>query len=167
MIKYDNVSGFKTLPFYENSDLKGYYMEDLLEENLVHNKKMGFLEKNVTNIDKKSIVGINEYHGLGKKCYGFPINYDEYGVKILKKSFFSSANIIIMDELGFFERKSKKFTKEVFKILKSDKRVLGVIKKRRNEFLDGVVNLENVKVIEVTLSNRDKILDEIILEWGI
>ncbi|MCG2675864.1 nucleoside-triphosphatase, partial [bacterium] len=74
---------------------------------------------------------------------------------------------IIIDEIGRMELYSPKFCSLVKRALDSEKRVLGTIQARHNEFLDSIRRREDTKIIEVTFENRKRIIEEIkeILKW--
>lgn len=147
----DVLAGFKTKPFYEEGLLKGYYIENQIEP-----IKIDIYE---------NIVGVNQASGLGKSCKGITETFETAGVQILEESLKITNSIIIMDELGFFEREAVNFQKKVHKTLDSPHRVIGVLKARRNEFLDSIEAREDVVVIEVTLENRDSIVEKIQKYW--
>lgn len=147
----DVLAGFKTKPFYEEGVLKGYYIENQIEP-----IKVNTLE---------NIVGINQASGFGKSCKGITETFETIGVQILEDSLKITNSIIIMDELGFFEKEAVNFQREVHKVLNSPHRVIGVLKAKRNEFLDSIQNREDVVVIEVTLENRDTIIEKIQKYW--
>ena len=93
-----------------------------------------------------------------RKREGFPEVFDELGVKILRESMINQdTNIMVMDELGFFENEAYAFQNEIIKCLDGTIPILGVIKPHRTEFLDRVRSHNNVEIIEVTLENRDDI----------
>lgn len=145
------IAGFKTKPFYESGVLKGYYIESQIPgENTI------ILE---------NVVGINGDFGKGQCCYGIPEVFEKRGVEILRQSLEIPNAIIFMDELGFFEKDAEKFKKQLHRALDSDHRVLGVLKEKRNPFLDSIAGREDVKVITVTLENRESIVDEIYKHW--
>ncbi|MFW6025428.1 MAG: nucleoside-triphosphatase [Candidatus Woesearchaeota archaeon] len=81
--------------------------------------------------------------------------FDDYGLDLLSN--YREKDIIIMDELGRFELKAKKFQNKVFEILKSNILVLGVIKKEKNIFLNKVREILNNKELLVTKENREEI----------
>ena len=83
----------------------------------------------------------------------------EYGADIIEKS--GKKDVIVLDELGRLERCSERFMAAVFEKLQGEKRVLGVIKKESNHFLDKIRELPNVVIIEVTEENRDEIPQKI------
>jgi len=56
--------------------------------------------------------------------------------------------LVIMDELGIFERDALAFQASVFKILNSSLPVLGVLKDKSNPFLDNIRNHPDVSIFE-------------------
>ena len=74
---------------------------------------------------------------------------------------------IIIDEIGRMELYSPKFCSLVRKALDSEKKVLGTIQARHNEFLDSIRERGDTKIMEVTFENRKRIIEEIkeILRW--
>ncbi|MGH4117280.1 nucleoside-triphosphatase [Clostridium sp.] len=146
-----SISGFKTKPLYENEFLKGYYIESQIQSMFCN--------------ASENLVGINKILGKGKSCYGIPKVFDEKGVEILLESIKMSNSIILMDELGFFENDALKFQSQVHRTLDSPHRVMGVLKEKTNDFLRSVASRKDVKVIRVTLENRDSIIHEINKYW--
>ncbi len=67
-----------------------------------------------------------------------------------------SNNLIIIDEIAKMELFSKFFAPEVRKCLDTG-RVVGTIQMRRSPFLDEVRQRRDVRILELTLSNRDVI----------
>ncbi|MBK5240274.1 nucleoside-triphosphatase [Clostridium sp.] len=146
-----SISGFKTKPCYENGFLCGYYIESQIQSM-------------ICNISE-NLVGINADTYKGKRCYGIPEVFDCKGVEILRESLRIPKSFIIMDELGFFERDAMRFRAQVHKALDSKHKVLGVLKEKTNDFLSSIESRPDVKVIRVTLENRDNIIDEINKYW--
>lgn len=151
LIESSLIAGFKTKPFYERGALEGYYIESQIPG------------ENTTIL--QSLVGINGDFGKGKYCYGIAETFEKKAVHILCESLKIPNSIILMDELGFFEKDAEKFKEQVHRTLDSDHRVLGVIKEKRNPFLDSITERKDVKVITVTLENRDIIVEEINKYW--
>ena len=71
------------------------------------------------------------------------------------------SDLIIMDELGILEDDCALFKDAVIRCLDSDKNILGVIKNKSSEFLDGVRNRKDVQIFKLTDTNRDIVLSEI------
>lgn len=88
-------------------------------------------------------------------------SFDEYGTYLLEKSLKDDTDIIVIDELGFFEAKAFHFQKAVIKCLSSPKTVLGVMKPLPVPFLNEIRKRDDVYLAEITLENRDHKLWEI------
>ena len=67
------------------------------------------------------------------------------------------SDIIVIDEIGKMEMFSEKFKASVLKALDSDKPVIGVILEPRHPFADLIKSRKDVRLVEVTLENRDRI----------
>jgi len=90
-----------------------------------------------------------------KKVGGNPAVFDTWGVEIIKKAEATCPQLFIMDELGFMESDALKFQNEILRILDSGIPVLGVIKPRESAFLNSIRARDDVKLIEITIENRD------------
>ncbi|MGM0603210.1 MAG: nucleoside-triphosphatase [Bacillota bacterium] len=82
-----------------------------------------------------------------------PEIFETYGLELLE----NCKEPVLMDELGRFELKAKKFRNKVIEILKSEKISIGIIKDEENEFLNEIRKLDNIKIFRVKEENRDKI----------
>ena len=151
ILESNRIAGFKTKPLYENGCLKGYYIENQISPM-------------ISNISE-NMVGINANVGRKKCCYGVPEIFEKKGVEILRESLKIPNSIILMDELGFFEKDALQFIKQVHRTLDSPHKVLGVLKEKKNDFLNSISSRKDVKVIKVTLENRDEIVNEINRYW--
>lgn len=132
-----NICGFKTKREVEGDSVKGYYIIDIVDSSF------------------SSIAYLDENRIIHPVIEGF----ETIGVRALRRASDEQYKAVIMDELGFLEEEALSFQEEVFKVLKSDKLVLGAIKKKETSFLDKVKELSFV--IEVNLENRDSIHEEI------
>jgi nucleoside-triphosphatase len=101
---------------------------------------------------------IGETSGL-KNTRINPSIFETLGIKILSDSL-KDSDVIIIDELGFFESSCKKFIMSVNKALDSKKPVIGVLKKYDSDFLNSIKNRNDTYIIEVTEENRDDALYE-------
>lgn len=131
--------GFKTIPIYENDKKVCFKLINLYkyEEDIVA----------IYNIDGNLIVNSNVF--------------DELGVKSLDDAL-ENCDLIVMDELGFLEDNSNRFKEKVFEILTSEKKVIAVIKEKKNSFLNQIIKYG--KVYKVNLKNKESIIEEIIKE---
>ena len=82
--------------------------------------------------------------------------FDAYGVELIRAAR-ASADLLLMDECGNFERDARKFQQEIIASLDDDQPVLGVIKLASSGFTDELRNHPKVKLITVTRENRDEL----------
>jgi nucleoside-triphosphatase len=73
-------------------------------------------------------------------------------------------NVIILDEIGKMECFSEIFRKAAVTALDSPNIVLGTITFGGDEFIQGIKSRPDIKIIEVTVQNRDKLPDIILDE---
>ena len=91
----------------------------------------------------------------------FPEAFDSFGVMILSDA--EDCDLILMDEIGKMERKALVFTKRVLELLDGDVPVLGVLRKEGSTPLqEQIRNHKNVRLIEVTKENRDRLVPELV-----
>lgn len=87
--------------------------------------------------------------------------FEEGALSILDKSL-KERDLIVLDELGNAENTMSLFTNKVFELLDSKKIVFGVLKESDCDFLNVIINREDVIVLTITEANRDYILEDII-----
>lgn len=73
-------------------------------------------------------------------------------------------DIVVIDEIGPMELRSKKFREVVMQVLESDVAVLGSIVKRRTDFTDAIKRHPDVHVIEIDRTNREQVQADIV-DW--
>jgi nucleoside-triphosphatase len=89
-----------------------------------------------------------------------PDVFDEVGVRILSDvSSARRAGLIVMDELGFIEDNAALFQSAVLDCLDGQIPVVGAIKPRSTPFLNAVRAHSRVRIFEVTLENRNGLVD--------
>lgn len=147
-IKYDKIGGFLTKAFIENGKVKGFYMKPI-NYNL---KKPQF---------SKTIIG---YTSDGVKWTAATDTFEDFGVRILDYCLKNPFELIIMDELGFFESKAYIFQQKVYEIIESEKKVLGIIKPQKTKFMNSIRNRKDVIVVEISEGNRDYISTELYIK---
>jgi nucleoside-triphosphatase len=132
-----NVRGFKTIPVLNNGNLTGFTMESL----------------NPDDTYPEPYIGKELNDGTWTSV---PKTFEEYGVKILKESLIAQPDLILMDELGFFETKAPSFQQQVLNCLASSIPVLGVIKPIKTPFLNAVRSFPATVVLEINTENRNE-----------
>lgn len=126
-IKY---SGYRTKPYYIKDLNKGFYME-------------GYI-KSTNNFSPISIKFEN------KKPIPILETFEVLGCEILRESINDlNSKLILMDEIGVLEDKALNFKKEIIRSIESQKIVLGVIKKKDNEFLNYLKERKDIVVFDI------------------
>lgn len=72
--------------------------------------------------------------------------------------------LVIMDELGIFERDALAFQALVYKILDSDLSVLGVIKSKSNLFLDAVRSHNSVSILDIDTQHIEMSVQDLLTQ---
>lgn len=121
------VCGFYTLPLM---GMKGFVLEDILTgESLA--------------ISKDSPVDLTEV-------------FEDLGVKILSRCLANRPDLLIMDELGRFEKEAYGFKRKVLDCLDSDVAVLGVVQKE-TEWLEVFGRRADTVILRVDETNREEV----------
>ncbi len=70
--------------------------------------------------------------------------------------------IIVVDEVGRMELYSDRFQSAIRRVLDSDRVVFGVLQIKHNPFLDAIRSRTDVRVVEVTPANRDRLMSSVL-----
>ena len=90
-------------------------------------------------------------------------NLEDIGVAAIERAI-GESDLIVIDEIGKMELFSSRFREAVLKAIDSGKKVLGTIMFNPLPFADNIKRHPNVKVVELTRANHDRVLKEII-DW--
>lgn len=149
--KDKQIAGFKTLPFFNHEEIEGYFIQDQLK------KSQRASENNIVGrVLKKE-----------QRCFGIRGVFENEGVNILNKALNSKAELILIDELGFFENEAENFKSKIIDVLESEKSVIGVLKKKETKFLNSIKARNDITLIEVNEENRNYIEEKIKNYWNL
>ena len=96
----------------------------------------------------------------GRRCIHFEA-FDQYGVEYLTCS--DQEALIIMDEVGFLERKAEKFKSKIFEVLASENPVLITVKERKSiDYINKIRNFPGVEFLHMNGENREEIFRKVI-----
>ena len=136
----------------------GFYTAEIREEGVRKGFELVTLEgkrRVLSHVDIKSRYRVGRYK---VDVSGFEDFLD--GI-----SFFDpSSNMMMVDEIGKMECLSDKFEKILKKILDSEKWVIATIALKGSGLIAGVKQRQDIKLFEITLSNRDVLFSEILKE---
>ncbi|MCX7994521.1 MAG: NTPase [candidate division WOR-3 bacterium] len=135
----------------------GFYTEEIRE----NNTRVGF---KLITLDGQSCImahkNIKSPYRVSK--YGVNIEcIENIGVQAIKDAI-AKNKIIIIDEIGKMELYSRQFRNVVIEALNSKAPVLTTILYTTNPFCDKIKERKDVRIFEVTLSNRDELVQKII-----
>ncbi len=141
----------------EGRHLGGFYTLELREGG----NRAGF---NINTLDGKTGVlaraDLESSYRLGR--YGIDMGqFEEVALAALEDAI-EKRDIIVIDEIGFMELKSRRFRELVLMALDSQKPVLATVMKNSFDFPDSIKAREDTEVVSVRVDNRDVLVDEII-----
>lgn len=140
----------------------GIYCPEIREKG----KRTGF---NIIDIasGRKGVLSSIRLHGhtQGPKVGKYTVNLDDIikiGITAIENAI-GTFDYIFIDEIAPMELKSADFPKAVWRAMDSQKPVIAVIHQHsRHPFILKVKNREDVKILNITLENRDSITEKIL-----
>lgn len=111
------------------------------------------------NLKDSYTIGI--YDRKKEELYSDINIFNVISEEILLKSL-CNRELIALDELGFMEENVVLFKDTIFKILNSDKPVIGVLKECNTNFIQEIKMREDVQVIVIDENNRNFMEDKIL-----
>lgn len=106
-------------------------------------------------------VNIHSPYRVSK--YGVDIDsLDRVGVFALKQAA-KECELVVIDEIGRMELFSTNFREAVLKIVNSGMKVLGTIMSSPNPWADAIKHHPQVNLVEVTRTNHQQVLEELLL----
>jgi nucleoside-triphosphatase len=143
-LKYLHPVGFYTTEIREEGMRKGFELISL-----------GGGKGILSHVDIKSPYRVGRYR-VDIKSFDYFINQIKF--------FAPATGLIIIDEIGKMECYSDKFRKLLKEILDSEKWVIATIARKGSGLIAEVKKRKDVKLFEMTSSNRDSLLSEILKE---
>ena len=105
-------------------------------------------------------VGLDSSYRLGK--YGIDMGqFEEVALAALSDAI-DNKEIVVIDEIGYMELKSRRFRELVIRALESKKPVLATVMKNRFDFPDSIKARGDTVVITIRVDNRETLVDEIV-----
>jgi len=138
--------------------LAGFYTEEIREEGI----RKGF--ELISFNGRKGLlshIDIESPHRVGK----YKVDIKSFEDFLSSISFLGPATrFIIIDEIGKMECFSDRFRKLLKECLDSEKRVIATIARKGTGFIKEIKKRQDIKVFEMTRSNRDLLLSDILNE---
>ncbi len=104
---------------------------------------------------------ISSYDGSG--FHAITETFDTIGTQILKKTLTAKEPIIVLDEIGRFEKESSSFLEAIIQVFSSEKIVIAVLKKENLLHIENLKKREDSLVFDLNeITDREKAKDHII-----
>lgn len=149
----------KTLVSSLGARCGGFYTEEIRE----HGVRVGF---RIRTLDGKTAV-------LSHVCYPGPPRVGKYGVDVAAldrvgvtalHQALLEADYVVVDEIGKMELFSSAFRQVILETLAGSKIIVGTVMFHAHPWVDAIKANPGVRVVEVTLANRDRLAGEL-LSW--
>lgn len=134
----------------------GFYTHEIREGG----RRVGFA---ITDLRGASGILAHVDHPSGYRVGKYGVNREDLeriGVPAIRDAV-AAARLIVMDEIGRMELFSPAFRDAVIEALDSSVPVLGTIQDRSNVFLDVVRGRDDVEIVRVDESNRDRLAPDL------
>ncbi len=95
---------------------------------------------------------------------GISESFDGFGVQVLNAALASPAPVMLLDEIGRFERSSGDFLEGVFSALDSKKTVIVVLKKEELPHIEGIKGRSDTLLLDLDLLSKEA-SREILVQW--
>ena len=136
--------------------IAGFYTTEIIRDN----KRVGFSINTLDgHIGRLAEVGFESPYRLGK--YGIDMKSFEAIALTSLEHAIKTNSLIVIDEIGYMELKSKRFRELVIKALDSPAFVLAAIMRNKFDFADIIKARNDVEVITIRTDNRNRLTDEI------
>lgn len=127
------TAGYRTFPYEKKGIFSGYEMENLLTgERQPISRKRG-----------------DCFEGIEETFAGF-------GTNLLKEALSSDREVIILDELGRFEKDCKIFIDAVWEVIRSEKTVCLILKKEPVPYIEEIIQKSGGLLIDLDETGRER-----------
>lgn len=140
--------------------VEGFYVERRIDKT---NRVIGFELRDAQEIKSGYVAPPNDAHCFiwnnhGKRMRRLEV-FEQFGIELLDKAMKSSADIILLDEIGGIELLSDSFSQQLFSLLRQSRRIIGVYKSKTN------YQCQKQNVLgKITIDQQRKELEKIILQ---
>lgn len=158
-LKNNNLSygGFRTISIKEDDLFNVYIIPATATVTIDKTNNLPRLIYTDFELSDKNKIGDRNKKEFDKSIF------DNIGIDILDKDI-ENKNIIIIDEIGFIETNTKKFIPRIRQLLSDkNKKIVAIFRKHNNNLLDELRNDNQTKIIEVTIDNRNDILNDYLI----
>jgi nucleoside-triphosphatase THEP1 len=134
----------------------GFYTAEMSR----HGERVGFSINTLDGrVGRLAEVGLESRYRLGR--YGIDMDaFEGLALPALEEAI-RAGGLIVIDEIGYMELKSRRFRELVVQALDSPAPVLATILRSKSDFGDALKARRDVELITVRVEDRDRLVDEI------
>lgn len=139
------------------TEIGGFYTLEISREG----KRAGFAIHTLDGrVGRLAEVGLKSRFTLGR--YGIDMEqFESVALPALEEAI-REGKMVVIDEIGYMELKSRQFRELVLKALEAKPPVLATVMRSRFDFPEALKAREDVALITVKVENRDRLVDEIV-----
>jgi len=138
------------------TEIGGFYTLEMSHEG----KRTGFAIHTLDGrVGRLAEAGLESRFRLGR--YGIDMEqFEDVALSALEEAI-NKGMMVVIDEIGYMELKSRRFRELILKALDSKPPVLATIMRSHFDFPDDIKARDDVMLITVKVDNRDRIVEEI------
>lgn len=139
------------------TEIGGFYTLEMSREG----KRTGFAIHTLDGrVGRLAEAGLESRFRLGR--YGIDMEqFESLALSALEEAI-TAGKMVVIDEIGYMELKSRRFRELVLKALDSKPPVLATIMRSRFDFPEAIKARDDVMLFTVRVDNREKIVEEIV-----
>lgn len=138
--------------------LGGFYTREIRDGN----RRVGFSVETFSGASG-ILAHVSHKHGPRVGKYGVDTaEFERVGVTGLEEAVLA-ADVVLVDEIGKMELTSQRLRTTLLRVLDSPKPVLATVMAYTDPLVDALKTRPDVQLIEVTPSNRDSLVDELVV----
>lgn len=91
----------------------------------------------------------------GDKIVGIAETFDEFGAEVVRRGIASDAPVLLLDEIGRFERSSPRFLSALMESFSGKQQVVAVLKQEKLPYLDAIKAREDILLVDLDTMPRE------------
>ncbi len=95
------------------------------------------------------------------KIQGIEDTFETFGVNCLKDVLKDESKLVVLDELGRFEKNCKQFIKMLHKVLDQNRIVFAVLKKEKIDYLDQIKQRRDIVLFDLDIQSKEEVSTQI------
>lgn len=141
----------------------GFYSEEIISDN----ERVGFQVVTLNGrCEVFAHVDLNSEIKCGRYGVDIAVLEDVLAGELEKAIADTSGKLIVIDEIGPMQIFSEKFKKQLLLLADSGKKVIGTTFYESNPWIDEFKQREDIEIIQLTMENREYLLNDFVAQIG-